>query len=76
MKDKEKVMAGLMWCSQCTNEEPFKGCEKCPYNEVSISMQECRSVLCDDAFDVILVQDSVEYALTVLRRNGWKETEK
>ena len=76
MKDKEKVISGLECCMKNTNEDPMIACPDCPYNEVSISVQDCRAVLCRDALELIMVQNSVEYALTVLRRNGWKETEK
>ena len=75
MKDKEKIISGLECCMKNTSQDPFESCRKCPY-DVSISVQECVALLCKDALELIMVQNSVEYALTVLRRNGWKETEK
>ena len=53
MADREKVRKGLECCARCTNEEPFGGCDDCPYNEISISVQDCRAVLCKDALEVI-----------------------
>ena len=49
----EKVIQGLECCRKSTGEDPFSGCEECPYNEISISMQDCRAVLCSDALDLI-----------------------
>ena len=53
MKDTDIIKKGLECCSRCTNEDPFAGCEDCPYNEISISVQECRSVLCLDTLELI-----------------------
>lgn len=53
MADLEKVKKGLECCARCTNDEPFAGCDECPYDEISISVQECRAVLCVEALEVI-----------------------
>ena len=49
----EKVTKGLECCRRSTGEDPFSGCDECPYNKISISMQDCRAVLCSDALDLI-----------------------
>ena len=48
----ERVMKGLECCAACTNEDPFQRCDECPYNE-SISVQECRAVLSQEALHLI-----------------------
>ena len=59
MIDKDKVCKGLFCCSTCTNDDPFNMCDECPYNEVSISVQECRAVLCKDALELMARQEAV-----------------
>ena len=48
-----RVRKGLECCSACTNENPFQRCDECPYNEVGISVQDCRAVLSADAFELL-----------------------
>ena len=48
-----KVRKGLECCARCTNDNPFDGCDECPYNEISVSVQECRSVLCMNALEMM-----------------------
>lgn len=39
------------------NEEPFALClSECPYNGESICVQDCRSVLCADALELLKEQ--------------------
>lgn len=52
MADIEKVIAGLECCKSCTNEDPFNGCYKCPYN-TTLSVQDCRAVLSADALELL-----------------------
>lgn len=53
MSDIEKVIKGLECCKECTKEEPFKLCADCPYDEISIAVQDCRAVLSADALEVV-----------------------
>ena len=50
---KDDVIKGLECCAACTNEDPFQRCDECPYNSVSVSVQDCRAVLSRDALEVI-----------------------
>ena len=52
MVDIEKVKNGLK-CCQVDEEDDLEWCAKCPYNDMSIVVQECRSQLCRDAYEVI-----------------------
>ena len=52
MNDKllEKVQKGLACCKvSIGNSDPFEKCKECPYNGISIDVEDCRSVLCADA---------------------------
>ncbi len=51
--DKEKVKKGLECCKACTNDDPFQRCSECPYNDISISVQDCRAVLSADALELL-----------------------
>ena len=53
MEKLQKVMDGLECCRKSTNEDPFQKCSECPYNDISISVQDCRAVLCEDALEVL-----------------------
>ena len=54
MADREKTMKGLECCQiSMHDEEPFEKCHECPYNEISVYVQECRSALCRDALELI-----------------------
>lgn len=53
MPDIDKVLKGLECCKDCTNEEPFAKCKECPYNEISVSVQDCRAVLSADALELM-----------------------
>ena len=48
-----RVRKGLECCAACTNENPFQRCDECPYNEVGISVQDCRAVLSADALELL-----------------------
>lgn len=51
---KEDVKKGLKCCQVSMSEEdPFGKCQECPYNQVSVCVQECRSVLCKDALELL-----------------------
>lgn len=52
-KSLEELTRGLECCAACTNEDPFQRCGECPYNDISVSVQDCRAVLCEDALAVI-----------------------
>ena len=60
MIDREKVKKGLECCKARTDEDPFPGCSECPYNYISISVQDCRSVLSADALELLKEQEAVE----------------
>ena len=49
----EKVMKGQTCCMKSTGEDPFCGCSECPYDKISISVQDCRSVLCKETLEVL-----------------------
>ena len=48
-----KVRKGLECCAACTNENPFQRCDECPYNNVGISVQDCRALLSADALEML-----------------------
>ena len=50
--DLDKVLKGLR-CCQVDKDGDLEMCERCPYNKISIVVQECRTELCKDALDVI-----------------------
>lgn len=53
MIDADNIKQGLRCCIASTSDNPFSRCEECPYDELSVSMQECRSVLSTDALELI-----------------------
>lgn len=57
MIDREKVNKGLECCIKSTWNDPFAECEHCPYNEISIFVQECRAVLSADALALLKEQE-------------------
>jgi hypothetical protein len=59
MVDREKVKKGLECCKASTNDDPFQRCSECPYNDISISVQECRAVLSADALELLKEQSSI-----------------
>lgn len=67
MNDLQKVKKGLECCKHCTNENPFQMCDECPYNK-TVSVQECRAVLSDDALKAI-ERHEIMYRLL---ENDWK----
>ena len=52
MIDIEKVKKGLL-CCQVDEDDDLEQCGKCPYNEISLVVQECRSQLSRDAYEII-----------------------
>ena len=58
MIDREKVKKGLECCKASMNDDPFQRCSECPYNGISISVQECRAVLSADALDLLKEQEA------------------
>ena len=50
----EKVMKGNVCCMASTSDDPFQSCDGCPYNDISVSMQDCRSVLCRETLEVLM----------------------
>ena len=58
MIDMEKIKKGLECCKASTNDDPFRGCSECPYNDISISVQECRAVLSADALAMLKEQEA------------------
>ena len=64
MIDTKKVMKGLECCTECTNDDPFQRCDECPYNDISISVQDCRAVLSAEALELIkehTIETQVQY---------------
>lgn len=49
MEKLEKVKKGLKCCMANTPDDPFQKCEECPYNEISIAVEDCRAVLSREA---------------------------
>ena len=58
MTDRDKVKKGLECCKVSMNDDPFQGCSECPYNDISISVQECRAVLSADALELLKEQEA------------------
>ncbi len=60
MSDREKVLRGLACCQvSMSDEDPFSKCGICPYDEISVTVQDCRSVLCKDALELLEGQEEV-----------------
>ena len=57
--DREKVKKGLECCKASTNDDPFRQCSECPYNDISISVQDCRAVLSADALELLREQEPI-----------------
>ena len=55
-----KVMEGLECCKESTNDDPFARCMECPYNDVGVSVQDCRAVLSADALELLKEHEPVE----------------
>ena len=53
MPNLEKTLKGLECCKKLSAEDPFSGCNECPYNEVSVAVEDCRAVLCADALEIL-----------------------
>lgn len=63
MVDAEKVIKGLECCKECTQDDPFQLCDECPYNDISIVVQDCRAVLSAEALELLkepIESDQVE----------------
>ena len=57
----EKVRKGLECCrDSMSDKKPFERCKECPYDNISIVVQDCRSVLCADALDLLKGQEDVK----------------
>ena len=71
----EKVIKGLTCCMDLDN--PADSCAKCPYySKNAYGENDCmRCQLMPDAIGLLKKCDTVEYALSVLRKHGWKETD-
>ena len=50
----DKVMKGQACCMKSTREDPFQECDKCPFNDISVVMQDCRAVLCQETLEVLM----------------------
>lgn len=58
--DLSKIIKGLECCqASMREEEPFAMCEECPYNDISLFVDCCRSVLCKDAVELMKKQEEV-----------------
>ena len=57
--DLEKVKKGLRCCMNSTVEDPFHMCQECPYNEVSVAVQDCRALLSAEALQVLNNQPEI-----------------
>ena len=71
MANREKVKKGLECCKASTNDDPFQGCSECPYNDISISVQDCRAVLSADALELLKEQKAVKPKYNA--RTNWYE---
>lgn len=65
MADIEKVIKGLECCKESTEEEPFKLCADCPYDDISIVVQDCRAVLSTDALEVIKSLRTIAHGIVI-----------
>ena len=58
----DKVIIGCKCCQiSMSKNDPFAKCRACPYNHISISVQDCRSELSRDVLRVLREQSN----------NGW-----
>ena len=48
----EKVLKGLQ-CCQVNENGDLESCPECPYNEVSMFVEECRTKMCRDALKLL-----------------------
>ena len=54
MVEIEKVMQGLACCQiSMGDEKPYFKCDACPYNDISIVVEDCRKQLSQDALQTI-----------------------
>ena len=61
MINSDNIIQGLKCCQiSMSDEEPFTKCHECPYNDVSICVQDCRSELCKDALELLKEQEPIE----------------
>lgn len=50
----EKVKKAQACCQiSMSDENPFEKCTECPYNEVSLCVEDCRSVLSKDTLELL-----------------------
>lgn len=75
MVDAEKVMKGLECCKECTNDDPFQRCDECPYNDISISVQDCRAVLSAETLELLKEQRQKIEVLTVFSKAAGIDTD-
>lgn len=60
MQDRDKIIKGLECCQiSMSEEDPFAMCEDCPYKDISLFVDCCRSVMCKDAVELIKTQEEV-----------------
>ena len=63
--DIEQVKKGLRYCQVDENDD-LEECAKCPYNEISLIVQECRTQMDRDALEVI---EALEEQLKIQKTN-------
>lgn len=63
--DIEKVKKGLRYCQADENDD-LEECAKCPYNEISLIVQECRTQMDREALEVI---EALEEQLKTQKEN-------
>ena len=75
MAELDNVIKGLTCCMDLDN--PNDSCAKCPYyRKNAYGENDCmRGRLMPDAIALLKECNTVEYALSVLRKHGWKETD-
>ena len=59
MASLEKTLKGLECCKKLSAEDPFSGCDDCPYNEISVAVEECREALSADALKLLKEQKQI-----------------
>lgn len=51
--NKSDVLKGLECCTKLTSDDPFLGCNDCPYNQISVNVEDCRAALSEDALKLL-----------------------
>ena len=75
MPDIGKVIKGLECCQiSMDDKNPFEKCDECPYNHISVSVQDCRSILSVDCIELLKEKETKPLRCkecSYHRNDGW-----